>query len=215
MNMLLPLSSSLSLAFRSLSLTSKRQFSTTRSAWRTKTLPDNIPPYPYGPNRLYKQSNHGLYGGAVIQFGNKISKGKNKGRTRRNWKPNVRWKKLHSDALGEDLFIKVTRRALRTMRKVGGLDNYLLNDQPARIKELGVYGWQLRWRIFRAPKIQKRFLRQRQRLGLPAPPTFEEWVKEKEAKIKEGIEKDIGIRDRTKPTILPPSRPQVSEEASQ
>ncbi|BDD58256.1 hypothetical protein MPDQ_002070 [Monascus purpureus] len=190
---------SLSQAFRSLSLTSRRSFSTTLAPQKTNTLPEYVPPYPYGPNHLYKQSNSGLYGGAMIRFGNKISKGKNEGKTRRSWKPNVRRKKIWSDALNKFLFIKVTRRVLRTIRKSGGLDNYLLDDRPGRIKELGIFGWHLRWQVMQTPKIQEQMRQERQRLGLPEPPSFEEWLKQKEEEIKEKVEENINIKDKTKP----------------
>ncbi|PYH96253.1 50S ribosomal protein L24 [Aspergillus ellipticus CBS 707.79] len=193
---------SLSVAFRNLSLTtSKRSFSTTLAAQKTKTLPDYIPPYPHGPNYVFKQSNSGLYGGAMIQFGNKISQGRNEGKTRRLWKPNVRRKKLYSEALGEDLFIKVTRKALRTIYKSGGLDNYLLSDRPGRIKELGIFGWQLRWQVMQTPKIQEQFRQERKKLGLPEPPSFEEWVKNKEAEMKAQVEAETNVKDITKPTL--------------
>lgn len=191
---------SLSAAFRNLSLSSsKRAFSTTLPTQKTKTLPDYIPPYPYGPNYVYKQSNTGLYGGVMIQFGNKISKGRNEGKTRRMWKPNVRRKKLYSEALGEDLYIKVTRKALRTIRKAGGLDNYLLDDRPGRIKELGIFGWELRWRVMQTPKIQEQFRQERKRLGLPEPLSFEEFVKQKEAELKEKAVDETNIKEVTKP----------------
>ncbi|RAL09718.1 mitochondrial 54S ribosomal protein bL28m [Aspergillus homomorphus CBS 101889] len=197
---------SLSAAFRNLSLnTARRSFSTTLPAQKTKQLPDYIPPYPYGPNYVYKQSNSGLYGGVTIQFGNKISKGKNEGKTRRSWKPNVRRMKLYSDALEEDLFIKVTRKALRTIRKAGSLDNYLLGDHPGRIKELGVFGWELRWRVMQTPKMQELFKYERKNLGLPRPPTFEEFVAQKEAERKAKAEAGAGdltnIKEMTKPTL--------------
>ncbi|GAQ08222.1 54S ribosomal protein L24, mitochondrial [Aspergillus lentulus] len=195
------LPSSLSAAFRSLSLSvPKRSFSTTLAAQKTKQLPDYIPPYPYGPNYIFKQSNSGLYGGAMIQFGNKISKGRNEGKTRRFWKPNVRRKKLWSEALGEYLYIKVTRKALRTIWKSGGLDNYLLDDRPGRIKELGIFGWELRWKVMQTPKIQEQFRQERKRLGLPEPPSFEEWVKQKEAEVKAKVEEETNIKEVTKPT---------------
>lgn len=190
---------SLTAAFRNLSLASKRSFSTTLPTQKTKKLPEYIPPYPYGPNYLFKQSNSGLYGGAMIQFGNKISKGRNKGRTRRIWKPNVRRKKLWSDALGEYLYIKVTRRVLRTIWKSGGLDNYLLDDRPSRIKELGIFGWELRWKIMQTPKMQEKFREQRKKLGLPEPPSFEEWLKQKEQELKASVEEDLNVKEKTKP----------------
>lgn len=194
------LPSSLSAAFRNISLnTSKRSFSSTPVTQKTRKLPEYIPPYPHGPNYVYKQADSGLYGGVQISFGNKISQGRNEGKTRRSWKPNVRRKKIHSEALGEDLFIKVTRKALRTIRKAGGLDQYLLDDRPGRIRELGMFGWELRWRVMQTPKIQEQFKQERKRLGLPEPPTFEEWVKQKEAESKAQAEDQTNIKEATKP----------------
>ena len=194
------LSFSLTAAFRNLSVTSsKRSFSTTAAVQKTKTLPDYIPPYPYGPNYIFKQSNSGLYGGAMIQFGNKISQGRNEGKTRRFWKPNVRRKKIWSEALGEFLFIKVTRKALRTIWKSGGLDQYLLDDRPGRIKELGIFGWELRWKVMQTPKVQEQFRQERKRLGLPEPQSFEEFVKQKEAEAKAKGENMANIEEETKP----------------
>ncbi|KAJ5635755.1 54S ribosomal protein L24 [Penicillium longicatenatum] len=191
---------SLASAFRNLSLSaSKRSFSTTFAPQTTKELPEHIPPYPFGPRKWYKQADTGLYGGAMIRFGNKISKGRNEGKTRRSWKPNVRRKKIPSEALGEDLFIKVTRRALRTIVKEGGLDNYLLSDKPARIQELGMFGWELRWKVMQTPVIQERFREERKRLGIPEPKSFEEWMKSKEEEINATIEERLNIKQITKP----------------
>ncbi|KAJ6090389.1 54S ribosomal protein L24 [Penicillium sp. IBT 16267x] len=191
---------SLASAFRTLSLSApKRSFSTTFAPQTTKELPEHIPPYPFGPRQWYKQADTGLYGGAMIRFGNKISKGRNEGKTRRSWKPNVRRKKIPSEALGEDLFIKVTRRALRTIIKEGGLDNYLLSDKPARIQELGMFGWELRWKVMQTPVIQERFREERKRLGIPEPKSFEEWMKSKEEEINAKIEERLNIKQITKP----------------
>ena len=66
-------------------------------------------------------------------------------------------------------------RVLRTIDKVGGLDEYLLGDKPARIKELGLEGWRLRWMVMNSRKVRDRFREERLRLGLPA----EGWVVEK------------------------------------
>lgn len=191
---------SLTGALRDLSLTSKRTFSTASAVQKIKPLPDYIPPYPYGPNYVYRQANTGLYGGATIQFGNKISQGKNEGKTRRSWRPNVRRKKLWSEALGEFLYIKVTRKALRTIWKSGGLDNYLLDDRPGRIKELGLFGWQLRWKVMQTPKIQERFKEERKKLGIPEPPSFEQWLKQKRSEITAKVEEHTDIKEQTKPT---------------
>lgn len=112
----------------------------------------------------------------------------------------MRRKKLWSEALGEWLFIKVTRKALRTIWKSGGLDNYLLDDRPSRIKELGVFGWELRWKVMQTPKIQEQFREERKKLGIPEPPTLDEWVKQKEAEIKAQVEKEPNIKAVTRPS---------------
>ena len=135
----------------------------------------------------------------MIQFGNKISQGRNKGKTRRTWKPNVRRKKMWSDALEKFLFIKLTHRVLRTIWKSGGLDNYLLDDRPGRIKELGIFGWHLRWQVMQTPKIQEQMRQERERLNIPEPPSFEEWLKQKNVDIENQVEENININDRTKP----------------
>lgn len=58
-------------------------------------------------------------------------------------------------------------RVLRTLDKVGGLDEYLLGEKSARIKELGMAGWRLRWRIMQTEVVRERFRRQRLAMGLP------------------------------------------------
>ncbi|KAJ5720760.1 uncharacterized protein N7483_008694 [Penicillium malachiteum] len=191
---------SLASAFRNLSLSiPKRSFSTTLAPQSDAKLPEHIPPYPFGPRQWYKQADTGLYGGAMIRFGNKISKGRNHGKTRRSWKPNVRRKKMHSDALGEDLFIKLTRKALRTIQKEGGLDNYLLSDRIARIRELGMFGWELRWKVMQTPVMQERFREERAKLGAPEPKSFEEWIKDKEEEINAKVQERLNVQDVTKP----------------
>lgn len=76
-------------------------------------------------------------------------------------------KRLWSDALQCYIRVRVTTRVLRTLDKVGGLDEYLLGDKAARIKELGMGGWKLRWRIMQTDKVKERFRLQREMLGLP------------------------------------------------
>ncbi|KAL0258786.1 hypothetical protein SLS55_006290 [Diplodia seriata] len=125
-----------------------------------------VPRYPYGPNKWYKQSNHGLYGGARIQFGNNVSH-KTEIKTRRKWRPNIQHKILYSRALNRSVRVRLSTRVLRTIDKVGGLDEYLLGEKSARIKELGMGGWLLRWRIMQTQAVKNRFARQREQLGLP------------------------------------------------
>ncbi|EME49825.1 hypothetical protein DOTSEDRAFT_113714, partial [Dothistroma septosporum NZE10] len=125
-----------------------------------------LPPYPYGESRWYKQSNRGLYGGQRMQTGNNVSD-KHEVKTRRQWHPNVFTRKLFSKALNRNVQVRVSARVLRTIDKLGGLDEYLLGEKEARVKELGVSGWWLRWAIMQTPSIKKRFAEERVRLGLP------------------------------------------------
>ncbi|KAG9793245.1 hypothetical protein ABEF93_002933 [Exophiala dermatitidis] len=126
-----------------------------------------MPPYPYGKNPHFKEANFGLYGGATLQSGNKISKGRNKGKTLRKWFPNVRIETLRSETLDKELKIPVTARVRRTIEKCGGLDQYVTGTKPARIKELGLLGWKLRWLVMTSPRWQERFAKQRTEHQLP------------------------------------------------
>lgn len=56
---------------------------------------------------------------------------------------------------------------LRTIDKAGGLDEYLLGEKTQRLKELGMGGWKLRWRIMQTDTVKERFRLQREKLGLP------------------------------------------------
>lgn len=141
-------------------------FTTLRCA-STSAAEFKAPPYPYGPSTRYRRRNTGLYDGTTIQFGNMISE-KKENKSRRVWRPNVHSKRLWSNYLGRFLKVKVTSRALRTMDKVGGLDEYVVgSDAPARIKDLGVIGWELRWRVMQTKGYRERVLAQRRELGLP------------------------------------------------
>ncbi len=126
-----------------------------------------MPPYPYGKNNTLLEANFGLYGGTTLQSGNKISKGRNKGKTLRKWFPNVKIEKIRSEVLDVELKIPITHRVMRTIRKCGGLDEYVLGTKPARIKELGLLGWKLRWLIMTSPKMLAKYDKQRRELGLP------------------------------------------------
>lgn len=57
-------------------------------------------------------------------------------------------------------------RVLRTIDKVGGLDEYLLGGKESRVRELGVEGWRLRWRVMQSGVVRRRFAEERRRLGL-------------------------------------------------
>ncbi len=147
-----------------------------------------VPEYPYGPSQIYKQSNFGLYGRQKIRFGNMVSE-KNEIKTRRYWRPNVQFKRLWSQSLQKFIKLRVTTRVLRTVDKVGGLDAYLLGDKAARIKELGMGGWKLRWRVMQTPMVRKIFSKERERLGLPPQ---EEYISSTGDKTsKEGVQAEI------------------------
>ena len=187
-------SSTFLLSIRSLSTTPSRKYNqyavphsrlpVPNVSGRIPNIPDEaqakiqIPAYPYGPRQTYKQSNKGLYGTATIRFGNKVSE-RNEIKTRRKWRPNVHEKRLWSRSLGIYVRTRVTTRVLRTIDKSGGLDEYLLGTKPARVKELGPWGWILRWRIMQTPSVIARFAAERRKLGLPIQPrvSYEKMLK--------------------------------------
>lgn len=63
--------------------------------------------------------------------------------------------------------VKVLARVLRTVDKVGGLDEYLLGEKAGRVRELGMGGWALRWRVMRTEWYRLRRGEERRMLGLP------------------------------------------------
>ncbi|KAI0171687.1 hypothetical protein GGR52DRAFT_547163 [Hypoxylon sp. FL1284] len=148
-----------------------RSLSTTAAPQRQKpsylTVPqDQVPEYPYGPFRTYKQANQSLYGRAKVRFGNVVAEDHgNKSRTK--WYPNRHTKRLWSPALNGFIRTRLTARVLRTIDLLGGIDEYLLGTKARRIKDLGPAGWALRWKIIQTPAIQERFARERAALGLP------------------------------------------------
>lgn len=87
----------------------------------------------------FKRSSLGLFHGKLKQYGNNVPFSKKK--TRRTWLPNVQNKRLTSEALGRKVEVKVTTRALKTIKKHGGLDQYLLKTKP---ELLGYEGMRLR-----------------------------------------------------------------------
>ena len=64
----------------------------------------------------FKRSQLGLFHGKMRQTGNSVPFSKHK--TRRSWLPNVHNKRLTSVALQTTMRLKVTTRALRTIKKV-------------------------------------------------------------------------------------------------
>lgn len=108
-------------------------------------------------------------------------------------------KLIWSDALQKNVYIKLSNRVLRTIRREGGLDNYLLDDRPKRIKELGLFGWRLRYQVMQSPRMKEKMEEERKSLGLPKPPTFEEWLEEKKPELAERVKEYTNIREKTEP----------------
>jgi|SRR5229473_4633737 len=82
-------------------------------------------PYPMFPSlpslaaalsQPFKRSQLGLFHGKTKQYGNNVPFSKKK--TRRSWLPNIQSKRLYSDALDEMVRVKLSTRALKTIRKV-------------------------------------------------------------------------------------------------
>jgi large subunit ribosomal protein L28 len=169
-----------------------QRFRMTKEDWQKtllqpwlRTTDPLMPAYPYGRNMTFPEANYGLYGGCSLMSGNKISKGRNKGKTVRKWFPNIRLEDVRSEALDRTLSIPIRARVMRTIKKCGGLDEYLLGNTSARIKELGLLGWKLRYLIMRSPEGQKKLAAERKALGLTGPDplseTFSEvWNKKKQ-----------------------------------
>ncbi|KAL5430272.1 hypothetical protein PMIN07_010132 [Paraphaeosphaeria minitans] len=139
-------------------------------------IPHNIeiPEYPHGPSRLFKQQDKGLYGGKSIHFGNNVSK-KTETTTRRYWKPNVLDKALYSVGLKKKIKLRVTSSVIKTIDREGGLDEYLLKQSDSRIKELGPLGWALRWTLLQRPSIIRRMRAEAAALGVPQEEIDAQW----------------------------------------
>lgn len=69
--------------------------------------------------------------GVGVQTGNNVSHANNK--TRRRFLPNIQKTSMLSDALGEQIQIRVSTSAIRTIEKRGGLDAYLLSMPNDRL----------------------------------------------------------------------------------
>ena len=69
--------------------------------------------------------------GTDTQFGHNVSHSNRK--TNRRFAPNIQSVSLHSEALGRDITLRITTRALRTVTKKGGLDRFLLETADAKL----------------------------------------------------------------------------------
>jgi large subunit ribosomal protein L28 len=82
--------------------------------------------------------------GKKVQFGNNVSHSKR--RTRRTFLPNIQKVTFTSPALGCDISLDVSVRALRTVQKKGGLDAFLLKTAD---KDLAEEGLRLKRRVLK------------------------------------------------------------------
>ena len=74
--------------------------------------------------------------GKQTQFGHNVSHSNRK--TNRRFLPNIQKVTLPSEALGRELSLQVSTRALRTVYKKGGLDRFLLETDDARLAPEGL-----------------------------------------------------------------------------
>ncbi|KAJ7915549.1 50S ribosomal protein L24 [Mycena leptocephala] len=87
----------------------------------------------------FKRAQFGLFQGKTKQYGNNVPFSLHK--TRRSWLPNVQRKRLFSETLQSHVRVKLTTAALKTIKKKGGVDNYLMQTSA---NLLGWKGMQLR-----------------------------------------------------------------------
>lgn len=69
--------------------------------------------------------------GKSAQFGNNVSHSNR--RTRRRFNPNVQGVSLASDALGQNVTLKIPVSTLRSIEHNGGLDGYLLKTSSLKL----------------------------------------------------------------------------------
>ncbi len=71
--------------------------------------------------------------GKGVQTGNNVSHAHNK--TRRRFLPNLQKVSLLSEALGENVRLRITTSAVRTIEKRGGLDAFLLGTPDRKLSD--------------------------------------------------------------------------------
>ncbi len=86
--------------------------------------------------------------GKGVLTGNNVSHANNK--TRRRFLPNLQETSLLSDALGHDIKLRLSTRAIRTVERKGGIDAFLSNTPDRRLPAVAL-------------TVKRRILRARQR----------------------------------------------------
>ncbi len=71
--------------------------------------------------------------GKGVMTGNNVSHAMN--HTRRRFLPNLQYTRLMSDALNEQVRLRLTTRAIRTIEKAGGLDAFLMKTPNRKLPE--------------------------------------------------------------------------------
>ncbi|KAH9914117.1 mitochondrial 50S ribosomal protein L28-like protein [Fomitopsis serialis] len=95
----------------------------------------------------FKRSQLGLFHGKTKQYGNNVPHSLHK--TRRSWLPNLHNKRFFSDALQQFVRVQVSTCALKTIKKYGGIDKYVLNTRHELL------GWEgMRIRVMVREKLQ-------------------------------------------------------------
>ena len=74
--------------------------------------------------------------GAKVRSGQNVSHSNRK--SKRTFEPNLQRVHMMSDALGRQVAVRVTTRALRSVTKVGGLDAFLLKTDDAKLPPEGL-----------------------------------------------------------------------------
>ncbi|KAF8191469.1 hypothetical protein K438DRAFT_1591027 [Mycena galopus ATCC 62051] len=95
----------------------------------------------------FKRAQFGLFQGKTKLYGNSVPFSLHK--TRRSWLPNVQRKRLFSETLQSHVRVKMTTAALKTIKKKGGVDNYLMQTSA---ELLGWKGMQMRVTLREAQK---------------------------------------------------------------
>jgi len=62
--------------------------------------------------------------GVGVQYGNKVSHSQKK--TRRRFEPNMRVVRFLSESVGQEFRLRVNAHSMRTVEKLGGIDEYML-----------------------------------------------------------------------------------------
>jgi large subunit ribosomal protein L28 len=71
--------------------------------------------------------------GIRAQTGNNVSHSNRK--TKRKFRPNVQKVSFKSEALGRNVALRITTRAVRSVQKVGGIDAFLIAAKEAKLPE--------------------------------------------------------------------------------